>query len=192
MPEVPDDHEGAGAAWRALAARTVADALGPPAGPVHLQPPVPRAAGAHRVAAGRRARSLRRSSVDRAGTGRARPERRDARRARRADRRRPPRGLVVAGWGAGVQRSTLLRFADVAGWPVLADPISNLRVPGHRRRPTTRCSAVAGFAGAHRPDVVLRVGGPAHQQGRDAVARRRRSTRSWSIPTVRGSIRSTR
>jgi 2-succinyl-5-enolpyruvyl-6-hydroxy-3-cyclohexene-1-carboxylate synthase len=69
-----------------------------------------------------------------------------------------PRGLVVAGWGAGVRPSTVLRFAEVAGWPVLADPISNLRVPGTvvTYDPLLR---VPGFAEGRRPDVVLRVGG---------------------------------
>jgi 2-succinyl-5-enolpyruvyl-6-hydroxy-3-cyclohexene-1-carboxylate synthase len=70
-----------------------------------------------------------------------------------------PRGLVVAGWGAGVQPSTALRFAEVAGWPLLADPLSNLRVPGTVAAydPVLR---VPGFADGHRPDVVLRIGGP--------------------------------
>jgi 2-succinyl-5-enolpyruvyl-6-hydroxy-3-cyclohexene-1-carboxylate synthase len=70
-----------------------------------------------------------------------------------------PRGLVVAGWGSGVRPSTALRFAQAAGWPVLADPLSNLRVPGTIATydPLLR---VPGFADAHRPDVVLRVGGP--------------------------------
>ena len=70
-----------------------------------------------------------------------------------------PRGLIVAGWGAGVRPSTVLRFAEVAGWPVLADPLSNLRVPGtiaalrpaaarprvRRRRtvPTSCCASAA-------------------------------------------------
>jgi 2-succinyl-5-enolpyruvyl-6-hydroxy-3-cyclohexene-1-carboxylate synthase len=70
-----------------------------------------------------------------------------------------PRGLVVAGWGAGVRPSTILRFAEAAGWPVLADPLSNVRVPGTIATydPLLRDPA---FAAAHRPDVVLRVGGP--------------------------------
>jgi 2-succinyl-5-enolpyruvyl-6-hydroxy-3-cyclohexene-1-carboxylate synthase len=70
-----------------------------------------------------------------------------------------PKGLIVAGWGAGVLPGTLLRFAEVAGWPVLADPLSNGRVPGtiSTYDPLLRD---AGFRDAHRPDVVFRVGGP--------------------------------
>jgi 2-succinyl-5-enolpyruvyl-6-hydroxy-3-cyclohexene-1-carboxylate synthase len=66
---------------------------------------------------------------------------------------------VVAGWGAGVRPSTALRFAEVAGWPVLADPLSDLRVPGTVAAydPLLR---VPEFADGHRPDVVLRIGGP--------------------------------
>jgi 2-succinyl-5-enolpyruvyl-6-hydroxy-3-cyclohexene-1-carboxylate synthase len=70
-----------------------------------------------------------------------------------------PRGLVVCGWGAGARPSTVLRFADAAGWPVLADPLSGLRVPGtiSTYDPLLRDP---GFAGAAVPDVILRVGGP--------------------------------
>jgi 2-succinyl-5-enolpyruvyl-6-hydroxy-3-cyclohexene-1-carboxylate synthase len=52
-----------------------------------------------------------------------------------------------------------MRFAEVTGWPVLADPISNLRVPGtiSTYDPLLRGAA---FAASHRPDVVLRIGGP--------------------------------
>ena len=66
---------------------------------------------------------------------------------------------MVAGWGAGVEPRTLLRFAEVTGWPVLADAISGLRVPGtvSTYDPLLRSPA---FASSHRPDVVLRVGGP--------------------------------
>ena len=65
-----------------------------------------------------------------------------------------PRGLVVAGWGAAVDARTLLRFAEAAGWPVLADPISGLRVPGtvSTYDPLLR---VPSFAAVHRPDVVV-------------------------------------
>jgi 2-succinyl-5-enolpyruvyl-6-hydroxy-3-cyclohexene-1-carboxylate synthase len=70
-----------------------------------------------------------------------------------------PRGLVVAGWGADVDPGLLLAFGRAAGWPVLADAISGLRVPGtiSTYDPLLRGDA---FAASHRPDVVLRLGGP--------------------------------
>ncbi len=155
---VPDDHRGAGAEWRSIAARTVADALGPPAGPVHLNLPFREPL----VPTGEPLVDVPGRSHDRPWTARA-PGMRvpssgmlDALSDLIAAN---PRGLVVAGWGAGVQPRTLLRFAEVTGWPVLADPISNLRVPGtiSTYDPLLRAAA---FATTHRPDVVLRVGGP--------------------------------
>jgi 2-succinyl-5-enolpyruvyl-6-hydroxy-3-cyclohexene-1-carboxylate synthase len=156
--EVPSDRPGAGAAWRALASRAVAAAVGPVAGPVHLnlpfrEPLVP--TGDELVDAPGR-------SDDRPWTATAPGVRApsvellDALAHLVADR---PRGLVVAGWGANVRPSTALRFAEVTGWPVLADPLSNLRVPGtvSSYDPLLR---IPGFADAHRPDVVLRIGGP--------------------------------
>jgi 2-succinyl-5-enolpyruvyl-6-hydroxy-3-cyclohexene-1-carboxylate synthase len=52
-----------------------------------------------------------------------------------------------------------MRFAEVTGWPVLADAISNLRVPGtiSTYDPLLRAAA---FADSHRPEVVVRIGGP--------------------------------
>jgi 2-succinyl-5-enolpyruvyl-6-hydroxy-3-cyclohexene-1-carboxylate synthase len=156
--EVATDRPGAGGAWRALASRAVAEASGSPAGPVHLnlpfrEPLVP--TGDELVDAPGR-------SDDRPWTASApgvrapSVEMLDALAHLVADR---PRGLVVAGWGAGVRPSTALRFAEVAGWPVLADPLSNLRVPGTVTAydPLLR---VPGFADRYRPDVVLRIGAP--------------------------------
>jgi 2-succinyl-5-enolpyruvyl-6-hydroxy-3-cyclohexene-1-carboxylate synthase len=157
-PAVPSDVPGAGASWRALASRAVAAATGSPAGPVHLnlpfrEPLVP--TGESLVDAPGR-------SDDRPWTATARGVRApsvemlDALAHLVADR---PHGLVVAGGGAATRPATVLRFAEAAGWPVLADPLSNLRVPGTIAAydPLLR---VPGFADALRPDVVLRVGGP--------------------------------
>ena len=156
--DVPTERPGVGAEWRALASRAVAEAQGAPAGPVHLnlpfrEPLVP--TGDELVDAPGR-------SDDRPWTAHApgvrapSVEMLDALAHLVADR---PRGLVVAGWGAGVRPTTVLRFAEAAGWPVLADPLSNLRVPGTIATydPLLRD---AGFADAHRPDVVLRIGAP--------------------------------
>jgi 2-succinyl-5-enolpyruvyl-6-hydroxy-3-cyclohexene-1-carboxylate synthase len=156
-PGAPEDREGVGAFWRATAARAVAEALGPAAGPVHLnlpfrEPLVP--TGAPLVDAPGR-------SDGRPWTARAPGSRTPSdgmREALGALVRATPRGVVVAGWGAGVDPATLMGFADATGWPVLADPISNLRVPG---TVSTYDPLLRGdpFAREHRPDVVLRVGG---------------------------------
>jgi 2-succinyl-5-enolpyruvyl-6-hydroxy-3-cyclohexene-1-carboxylate synthase len=155
---VATDRPGVGAEWRALASRAAAEALGAPAGPVHLnlpfrEPLVP--TGEPLVDAPGR-------SDDRPWTAHApgvrapSVEMLDALAHLVADR---PRGLVVAGWGAGVRPATALRFAEAAGWPVFADPLSNLRVPGTVATydPLLRAPR---FADLQRPDVVLRVGAP--------------------------------
>jgi 2-succinyl-5-enolpyruvyl-6-hydroxy-3-cyclohexene-1-carboxylate synthase len=65
---------------------------------------------------------------------------------------------VVAGWGAGVTAPTAARFAAAAGWPVLADPISQLRTGSHAISTYEGLLRAPGFAAAHRPDLALRVG----------------------------------
>ncbi|MFI5048135.1 MAG: 2-succinyl-5-enolpyruvyl-6-hydroxy-3-cyclohexene-1-carboxylic-acid synthase [Acidimicrobiia bacterium] len=157
-PGVPADRPGAGAQWRSMASRAFATACGSPAGPVHLnlpfrEPLVP--TGEELVEHDGR-------SDDRPWTARATGVRApsvgmlDALAHLVAD---TPRGLVVAGWGPGADPSTVLRFAESAGWPVLADPISGVRVPGtvSTYDPLLRDPS---FADTHRPDVVLRIGGP--------------------------------
>jgi 2-succinyl-5-enolpyruvyl-6-hydroxy-3-cyclohexene-1-carboxylate synthase len=156
--DVPGDRPGVGSEWRALASRAFADAIGPPAGPVHLnlpfrEPLVP--TGDELVDAPGRS-DERPWTAHVPGVRAPTIEMLDALAHLVADR---PRGLVVAGWGAGVRPATVVRFAEAAGWPVLADPISGLRVPGtvSTYDPLLRDQR---FAAAHRPDVVLRVGGP--------------------------------
>jgi 2-succinyl-5-enolpyruvyl-6-hydroxy-3-cyclohexene-1-carboxylate synthase len=154
---VPTDRPDVGGEWRALASRSVAAAMGGPAGPVHLnlpfrEPLVP--TGDDLVDAPGR-------SDNRPWTATAPGVRApsvgmlDALAHLVADR---PKGLIVAGWGAGVLPGTLLRFAEAAGWPVLADPLSNCRVPGTIGTYDSLLRDPA-FRDAQRPDVVFRVGG---------------------------------
>jgi len=73
--------------------------------------------------------------------------------------RAAPRGLLVAGWGAELAPAAADAFAAASGWPVLADPVS-----GARRGPQAVSTydgllRAPGFAAAHRPELVVRVGG---------------------------------
>jgi 2-succinyl-5-enolpyruvyl-6-hydroxy-3-cyclohexene-1-carboxylate synthase len=157
---VPADVDDASAIWRATAARTVAAARGVPAGPVHWhlpfrEPLVPtgdplvdapgRPDGAPWTASEPPVAPL--------------PAPAALRRAATAVRDHP-RGLVVAGWGAGASAAVLDRFVEVAAWPVLADPVSGLR-----RGPATISTYDPllrddEFAATHRPDLVVRLGAP--------------------------------
>jgi 2-succinyl-5-enolpyruvyl-6-hydroxy-3-cyclohexene-1-carboxylate synthase len=156
-PGPPGDEPGAGATWRAHASRAVAAASGPPAGPVHLnlafrEPLVP--SGAPLVEAPGRAGG---EPWTRSTTGRRAPADGDVARLARHVRANP-RGLLVAGWGAGVAPETAERFAAAAGWPVLADPISQLRTGSHAVSTYEALLRAPGFVAARRPDLVVRVG----------------------------------
>lgn len=157
--EVPADRPGAPAAWRQLAARAVAAASGPPAGPVHLdlpfrEPLVP--SGKPEVEAPGRPDGRPwtvTAPVTRAPDG--------ATAARLTETvRNASRGLLVAGWGADVAPRTASRFADAARWPVLADPLSDLRSGPHAISTYDGLLRVTAFARDHRPDLVVRIGAP--------------------------------
>ena len=154
---LPVHGPGAGRYWRSLAARAVAAAAGPPAGPVHLnlafaEPLVPGELGGE-PAPGRPGGAP--WTVSAAFPRRPAPAEVDA----LAERvRAASRGLLVVGWGSGLGLEAADAFARAAGWPVLADPLS-----GHRRGPHAVAAydallRVPGFAAAHRPELVVRVG----------------------------------
>lgn len=155
----PDDVDGAAPWWRSTAARTVAVAGGPPAGPVHWnlpyrEPLVPTGA----------------PLVEAAGRPDGTPWTVSTRPLRVADRdvvarvaalvRRHPRGVIVAGWGADADPGLVDRVADLCGWPVLADGVSGLRRGPYAVSTYDPLLRGPGFAAAHRPDVVLRLGAP--------------------------------
>jgi 2-succinyl-5-enolpyruvyl-6-hydroxy-3-cyclohexene-1-carboxylate synthase len=71
-----------------------------------------------------------------------------------------PRGLVVAGWGAAACVDTVNAFAAAAGWPVLADPISQLRAGPHAVSTYEALLRAEAFTARHAADVVLRLGAP--------------------------------
>lgn len=157
-PGVPD--EAARASWRSLAARTVAEAAGPVAGPVQLnlpfRDPLVGRPGALPDGGGDGEMWHRRSVAPNGPSA----EVVDEVVALVAGRR----GVVVAGAGAGgdgLDPRAVHGLAEALSWPVLADPRSSCRVDA----PTTIAHAdallrVAPFAGEHVPDVVLQLGQP--------------------------------
>jgi 2-succinyl-5-enolpyruvyl-6-hydroxy-3-cyclohexene-1-carboxylate synthase len=153
----PEDHPGAGEAWRALASRAWAATVGPRPGPVHLnlafrEPLVP--TGAPLVDAPGRPGGAPWTQVEQPGRSAS-----DEPVERLAEWvRGEPRGWMVAGWGAAASPAAVDRFAAVAGWPVLADPISGLHAVRHGVPTADLVLRVPAFAAAHRPTAVLRLG----------------------------------
>jgi 2-succinyl-5-enolpyruvyl-6-hydroxy-3-cyclohexene-1-carboxylate synthase len=161
---VPAEEPGAGRYWRSLASRAWAEATGPPAGPVHLNlafadPLVPPAAdGGARLAgepmegrAGGAPWTATPAGVRSAAPGDV-AELAEAVRAN-------PRGLLVAGWGADLDLAAVDAFAAAAGWPVLADPLSGARRGAAAISTYDGLVRAPRFAAAHRPSLVVRVGG---------------------------------
>ena len=155
-PELTADVD---ARWRTIAARAFASAIGGPAGPVHVnlpfrEPLVPtggplvaapgRADGAPWIPVARARREPGLTELDRVA---------DLVRAR-------PRGMLVAGWGAGVHPDAAARLATATGWPVLADPLSGLRTGEHSVSTYEALLRADAFARAHPPELIVRIGAP--------------------------------
>ena len=155
----PEPVAGAGRYWRSIACRAWAEAMGPPAGPVHLnlafrEPLVP--TGGPLLEAPARAEG--------APWVQSAPHRRephpDEVAALVAAVEAHPRGLVVAGWGADVSPETVERFARAAGWPVLADAVSGVRSGRSAVSTYDPLLRDLGFAGRWKPELVLHLGAP--------------------------------
>ncbi len=71
------------------------------------------------------------------------------------------RGLILAGGRSGVGADDVAALHRATGWPIVADPISGQR---HLDGSISAVDALLrhpGFAEAHRPEVIVRVGRPA-------------------------------
>ena len=73
-----------------------------------------------------------------------------------------PRGAIVCGPLADDVAEPMARLASATGWPLLAEPTSGLRCGEHDRSHVVAhydvLLRVDAFAGAHVPDLVVRVG----------------------------------
>ncbi|MEX1178733.1 MAG: 2-succinyl-5-enolpyruvyl-6-hydroxy-3-cyclohexene-1-carboxylic-acid synthase [Nitriliruptor sp.] len=185
---VAEDRPGSVAHWRSVTARAVATAVGlaGPPGPVHLnlpfrEPTVP-ASDDGRVRAEPFTSPLE-------GRGDRRPWVEVARAPRRANDDElaalagrmlsTERGLIVVGATAvGVEdvAGPIHALARAAGYPVIAEPASNARIPGALAH-AHHLLGHPGFTGAHRPDLVVRV-------GRTGVSRHLSAVLGPGIPQV--------
>ncbi|MGH8887378.1 MAG: 2-succinyl-5-enolpyruvyl-6-hydroxy-3-cyclohexene-1-carboxylic-acid synthase [Egibacteraceae bacterium] len=150
----PELRDGARDYWRALAARAWAEAtgvLGGPPGPVHLNVPFREPLLPEGVVA-----RVRHACVTNPGHKHRPPAPADTDwLAALIDR--TERGLLVAG-DVDVETQPLLQLAEAAGWPVLAEPTSNLRAGPNAVSTCHHLLATAPFTDQHCPDVVLVVG----------------------------------
>lgn len=162
--------------WRSVAARAVAVAAGPPGGPVHLnlafRDPLVPATGLPEEA-GDAATDDMEALVERLGEG-GRTDGRPwvtsspSRRLPAADdverlvatARTTRRGLIVAGWGAGVDAEIVAHFSELTGWPVLADPLSGVRSGASAISTYDALLRMEKLADELRPDFVLHLGAP--------------------------------
>ncbi|MBO0714269.1 MAG: 2-succinyl-5-enolpyruvyl-6-hydroxy-3-cyclohexene-1-carboxylic-acid synthase, partial [Acidimicrobiales bacterium] len=177
------------AIWRSLAARALAEALGPPAGPVHLnlpfrEPLVP--SGPARPPFDLGGRPGTKPFVHRPGASHlADGETVDDLTRRVAGTRR---GALVAGWGLSpVAADAVERLAKAAGWPILADPLSGLRRGPLAVSTYDALSRIEAVRDELQPDLVIRVGAPlTSRQAMTWLARSPTVTvdpqRSWSDP----------
>ncbi|HEY3833472.1 MAG TPA: 2-succinyl-5-enolpyruvyl-6-hydroxy-3-cyclohexene-1-carboxylic-acid synthase [Acidimicrobiia bacterium] len=139
-------------AWRDLAARSYAAAVGEHPGPVHVN------------------LAFREPLVGPPGTSRGAPTPAQSVAAQTVvvdDRaisalveamRTARRGVIVAGWGCDVSATALARLSDASGWPVLADAISNARSAVGAVAHYEALVRVPALADELRPDMVLRFG----------------------------------
>lgn len=153
---VPEDEAASNTYWRSVACRAVASATGLSPGPVHLNvafrdPLVPAGDGFLNDLKGRADErpwitstkggpSLIDSDIEELASVLSDNE----------------RGLLVVGHGT-VKASSVMALAQALGWPVLAEAISGVRVPGVIST-YDALIRVERFAQEHEPDLVVRLG----------------------------------
>jgi 2-succinyl-5-enolpyruvyl-6-hydroxy-3-cyclohexene-1-carboxylate synthase len=164
---VAEDRPGVVAYWRSTLARAWATAVGTlgPAGPVHVnlpfrEPTVPATDDGRTAAAGPFAQPLQGRPGGRPWVAAARPVGApDATVVRELAGRLAAveRGLVVVGQTTAPP-GPIHELARSLGWPVLAEPTANARAGALAVAHTHHLAAHPGFAGAHRPELVVRIG----------------------------------
>ena len=105
------------------------------------------------------------------------------------------RGIIIAG-GMDAPAPAITELAAATGWPVLADPLSQLRCGPHHSSLVLdsydACLRESGFASSMLPDIVVRFGAPPTSKalGEWARAARRQIVvdPGWRDPDLRAEV----
>lgn len=71
------------------------------------------------------------------------------------------RGVILAGGRSGARRDQIAALGAATGWPILADPLSGCRALDGAVTMFDALLRHDGFANAHDPEVIIRIGRPA-------------------------------
>lgn len=161
--------DGAAAYWRSLGARAVAAAVGQPPGPVHVNLPFrePLVPSGHPVMLGQADGRARGTPWQRVAAPPRRPDKTDV--ARLVDVLSATARVAVV---AGTLHTAPYRLASLCadvGWPLLAEPTSNLRRPGLALSAGELLAGDAEYRELQRPEVVLQVGSAPTTRGMQAL-----------------------
>ena len=168
-PPVPASASDA-AAWADVGARAVTAATGRPAGPVHVncgfeEPLVPEGASPRATGGA--------PAAEPADDGADRDVARDAV-ARLVGTYAGARGVIAIGGLRPPATLALLSLGELLGWPVLAEPLSGLRVDaataGRSLGAGPWLAGSAAWLDEHRPEVVLQVGAAPTTRASQALA----------------------
>jgi 2-succinyl-5-enolpyruvyl-6-hydroxy-3-cyclohexene-1-carboxylate synthase len=158
---VPGDHPDE-RYWRHLADEAVGQAERTPPGPVHLNLPFREPLVPERDVSPAPGASSQRPPAERLA------DRGDVERLA-AEVAASERGVVLAG-SLRLPAPSVVELAVAAGWPLLAEPTSGLRVPGSLSAGQFLLADEA-FASSHAPEIVLQVGAaPTSRAGLALVA----------------------
>ena len=160
---LPDTGPDAAHTWRALAAEAVERALGPRPGPVHLNLPFtePLVPSGATVDLGPLPPQRAEEDPPRAAPSPAAPD--PALVDELAELiRATERGLVMAGGlssaGAPDGTSAIVRLAEAAGWPLIAEPASGARTGPAALATGALLLGAPGFVASHVPDLLIQFG----------------------------------
>jgi 2-succinyl-5-enolpyruvyl-6-hydroxy-3-cyclohexene-1-carboxylate synthase len=164
---IPREGPDAAAYWATLATDALRFATDPPSGPVHVDLPFPEPLTPSGAAAdiGTAAGPTNMAAVGAIGS--ESPDVADLASAVRG----VERGIVLAGGFDGGEAPAIARAAEALGWPLLAEPPSQLRRPGAALSAGQLLLGDPAFLDAHRPQVVLQFGrAPTTRSGQAVVA----------------------